>query len=92
VFEFVDHTVLDDLEKFPTGMEAQAVRKCIWQVLKGIEFCHLHHVSCLMYCDNSGLQIIVMFYRWYTEMWNLKTFWFLKKELWNYVTLDLQEL
>ncbi|XP_065909507.1 cyclin-dependent kinase-like 2 [Dysidea avara] len=44
VFEFVDHTVLDDLEKFPTGMEAQAVRKCIWQVFKGIEFCHLHHV------------------------------------------------
>ena len=39
--------MLDDLEKFPTGMEAQAVRKCIWQVFKGIEFCHLHHVSCL---------------------------------------------
>ena len=45
VFEFVDHTVLDDLEKFPTGMEAQLVRKYMWQVLKGIEFCHAHHVS-----------------------------------------------
>ena len=37
--------MLDDLEKFPTGMEAQLVRKYIWQVLKGIEFCHAHHVS-----------------------------------------------
>ena len=45
VFEFVDHTVLDDLEKFPTGLPEERVQKVLWQVLKGIEFCHLHNVS-----------------------------------------------
>ena len=45
VFEFVDHTVLDDLEKYPQGLDEGTVRKILWQVLKGIEFCHLHNVS-----------------------------------------------
>ena len=45
VFEFVDHTVLDDLERCPNGLDHKEVRKVLWQVLKGIEFCHLHNVS-----------------------------------------------
>ena len=45
VFEFVDHTVLDDLERFPKGLDEHSVRKVLWQVLKGTEFCHLHNVS-----------------------------------------------
>lgn len=45
VFEFVDHTVLDDLEKFPTGADESYVKKVMWQVLKGVEFCHSHNVS-----------------------------------------------
>ena len=45
MFEFVDHTVLDDLEKCPNGLDENTVRKVLWQVLKGIEFCHLHNVS-----------------------------------------------
>ncbi|XP_064603887.1 cyclin-dependent kinase-like 2 isoform X2 [Liolophura sinensis] len=44
VFEFVDHTVLDDLEKCPNGLDENTVRKILWQVLKGIEFCHLHNI------------------------------------------------
>jgi len=44
VFEFVDHTVLDDLEKYPQGLDENMVRKVLWQVLKGIEFCHLHNI------------------------------------------------
>ncbi|XP_074647317.1 uncharacterized protein LOC141903184 isoform X2 [Tubulanus polymorphus] len=44
VFEFVDHTVLDDLERCPNGLDEQTVRKILWQVLKGIEFCHLHNI------------------------------------------------
>lgn len=44
VFEFVDHTALDDLEKYPTGAEENYVKKIMWQVLKGVEFCHLHSV------------------------------------------------
>ena len=49
VFEFVDHTALDDLEKYPTGAEENYVKKIMWQVLKGVEFCHLHSVRNFMY-------------------------------------------
>ncbi|KAK7506538.1 hypothetical protein BaRGS_00002013 [Batillaria attramentaria] len=44
VFEFVDHTVLDELEKCPNGLDETTCRKILWQVLKGTEFCHLHHI------------------------------------------------
>lgn len=44
VFEFVDHTVLDDLERFPNGLEEQTVRKITYQVLRAIEFCHHHNI------------------------------------------------
>lgn len=44
VFEFVDHTVLDELEKCPNGLDETTCRKILWQVLKGIEFCHLNHI------------------------------------------------
>lgn len=44
VFEFVDHTALDDLDKFPSGADETYVKKVMWQVLKGIEFCHQHNV------------------------------------------------
>ena len=45
MFEFVDHTVLDELEKCPNGLDENTTRKILWQVLKGIEFCHLNNVS-----------------------------------------------
>ena len=45
VFEFVDHTVLDELERYPNGLDENAVRKVLWQVLRAIEFCHNHNVS-----------------------------------------------
>ena len=45
VFEFVDHTILDELERYPNGLEENVVRRCMWQVLKGIDFCHNHNVS-----------------------------------------------
>lgn len=45
VFEFVDHTVLDELEKCPNGLDENTVRRILWQVLKGTEFCHLHNAS-----------------------------------------------
>lgn len=44
VFEFVDHTVLDDLERCPNGLDEDTVRKVLYQVLKGVEFCHLHNI------------------------------------------------
>ena len=45
VFEYLDHTVLDELEKCPNGLDENSVRKVLWQVLRGTEFCHLHNVS-----------------------------------------------
>lgn len=45
VFEFVDRTALDDLERYPNGAEEGYVKKVMWQVLKGVEFCHQHNVS-----------------------------------------------
>ncbi|XP_067850651.1 cyclin-dependent kinase-like 2 isoform X2 [Heptranchias perlo] len=44
VFEFVDHTVLDDLEQFPNGLEYGKVRKYLIQVLRGMAFCHSHNI------------------------------------------------
>ena len=56
VFEFVDHTVLDDLEKYPQGLDEGMVRRVLWQVLKGIEFCHLHNVSRATGGGNEDIQ------------------------------------
>ncbi|EDO35402.1 predicted protein [Nematostella vectensis] len=44
VFEFVDHTVLDDLERYPNGLDENTVRKVMWQVLRAIEFIHRHNI------------------------------------------------
>ncbi|KAJ7313303.1 hypothetical protein JRQ81_004592 [Phrynocephalus forsythii] len=44
VFEFVDHTVLDDLEMFPDGLDYNKVRKYLYQIIKGIGFCHSHNI------------------------------------------------
>lgn len=53
VFEFVDHTVLDELEKCPNGLDENTCRKILWQVLKGTEFCHLHNVSDFLPWDEA---------------------------------------
>ncbi|KAM6401177.1 cyclin-dependent kinase-like 2 isoform 2-T2 [Pluvialis apricaria] len=44
VFEFVDHTVLDDLEAFPNGLDYSRVRKYLFQIMRGIAFCHSHNI------------------------------------------------
>lgn len=45
VFEFVDHTILDDLKLFPNGLDYQVVQKYLFQIINGIGFCHSHNVS-----------------------------------------------
>ena len=45
VFEYVDHTVLEELEDHPKGLPIDTARNHIYQVLKGIEFCHQNNVS-----------------------------------------------
>ncbi|KAM8939396.1 cyclin-dependent kinase-like 2 [Pelodytes ibericus] len=44
VFEFVDRTVLDDLEQFPNGLDFNRVRKYLYQIIRGIGFCHNHNI------------------------------------------------
>ncbi|KAJ3246087.1 Cyclin-dependent kinase-like 3 [Chytriomyces hyalinus] len=49
VFEHVDHTILEDLDKNPYGLSDErgpngAVRKCMWQLLKAMDYLHSHHV------------------------------------------------
>lgn len=54
MFEFVDHTVLDDLEASPNGLDYNTVRKYLFQIMRGIAFCHSHNVSI---CKKSALQL-----------------------------------
>lgn len=44
VFEFIDHTVLNELDKYPKGLPTEMVQKITWQVLSAIEFCHQNDV------------------------------------------------
>lgn len=44
VFEFVERTVLEDLEKSPDGMKEEEVKKVMWQLIQAIKFCHTHNV------------------------------------------------
>ncbi|KAJ3414156.1 Cyclin-dependent kinase-like 3 [Chytridiales sp. JEL 0842] len=48
VFEHVDHTILEDLERNPHGLSDDRphgpVRKCMWQLLKAMDYLHSHHV------------------------------------------------
>ncbi len=61
MFEFVDQTVLDELERCPRGMHEEAVRRIIYQVLRGTEFCHNNGVSdalCHFAIDNPEKVIV----------------------------------
>ncbi|KAL0970613.1 hypothetical protein UPYG_G00244430, partial [Umbra pygmaea] len=44
VFEFVERTVLDDLEQSPTGLDYSCVRRYLYQILRAVSFCHQHSV------------------------------------------------
>ncbi|NWT55730.1 CDKL2 protein, partial [Erythrocercus mccallii] len=44
VFEFMDHTVLNDLEASPSGLDYDRVRKYLFQIMRGIAFCHSHNI------------------------------------------------
>lgn len=45
VFDYLDHTVLDELEASSGGLGPQISRRYIFQVLRGLNFCHANHVS-----------------------------------------------
>lgn len=45
VFEYLDHTVLDELEENVGGLNWERSRRHIFQILRGLDFCHNHKVS-----------------------------------------------
>ncbi|XP_066991708.2 cyclin-dependent kinase-like 2 [Anabrus simplex] len=44
VFEFMDHTVLEELEENVSGLGDETSRKYIFQVIRGIDFCHANNI------------------------------------------------
>ncbi|CCW60319.1 unnamed protein product [Phytomonas sp. EM1] len=44
VFELVENTILQLLERTRTGMDPQDVRRYAYQILRGIDYCHAHNV------------------------------------------------
>ncbi|XP_034249899.1 cyclin-dependent kinase-like 1 isoform X1 [Thrips palmi] len=42
VFEFCDHTVLDELQKYPQGCPEALTQSLVWQTLQGVAYCHQH--------------------------------------------------
>ena len=45
VFEFIDHTVLDELQHYCHGLESKRLRKYLFQILRAIEYLHNNNVS-----------------------------------------------
>ena len=44
VFEFLECTILGKIEKYPYGIPEDEVKKYMYQLLKGIQYCHMHNV------------------------------------------------
>ncbi|XP_025992137.1 cyclin-dependent kinase-like 4 [Solenopsis invicta] len=44
VFEYLDHTVLDELEENENGLDWEKSRRYIFQILRGLDFCHNHKI------------------------------------------------
>ncbi|XP_049753326.1 cyclin-dependent kinase-like 1 isoform X3 [Elephas maximus indicus] len=42
VFEYCDHTVLHELDRYQRGVPEQLVRSITWQILQAVNFCHKH--------------------------------------------------
>uniref|UniRef100_A0A671NL74 cyclin-dependent kinase n=1 Tax=Sinocyclocheilus anshuiensis TaxID=1608454 RepID=A0A671NL74_9TELE len=40
VFEYCDHTVLNELDRYPRGVPEHMVKSIIWQTLQAVNFCH----------------------------------------------------
>ncbi|KAM8921724.1 cyclin-dependent kinase-like 1 isoform 2-T2 [Pelodytes ibericus] len=43
VFEYCDHTVLHELDRYPRGVPEHLVKSITWQTLQAVNFCHRHN-------------------------------------------------
>ncbi|KFV73554.1 Cyclin-dependent kinase-like 3, partial [Struthio camelus australis] len=44
VFEFVDHTVLDELQRYCCGLDKKRLKKYLFQILRAVEYLHNNNV------------------------------------------------
>ncbi|EQC42668.1 CMGC/CDKL protein kinase [Saprolegnia diclina VS20] len=44
VFEYVEKTILEEIEKNPEGLEPHAIRSLMWQLIRAIHYCHEHNI------------------------------------------------
>ena len=44
VFEYVESTLLEELERHPEGLDATETKKIMWQLVKVLEYLHSHQV------------------------------------------------
>ncbi|XP_063978078.1 cyclin-dependent kinase-like 1 isoform X2 [Diachasmimorpha longicaudata] len=40
VFEYCEHTLLNEMEKYPHGCPEHLIRQLTWQILQGVAYCH----------------------------------------------------
>ncbi|XP_056682177.1 cyclin-dependent kinase-like 4 isoform X8 [Monodelphis domestica] len=43
VFEYCDHTLLNELERNPNGVADRMLKSVLWQTLQALSFCHKHN-------------------------------------------------
>ncbi|XP_012306086.2 cyclin-dependent kinase-like 4 isoform X1 [Aotus nancymaae] len=43
VFEYCDHTLLNELERNPNGIANGVIKSVLWQTLQALNFCHKHN-------------------------------------------------
>ncbi|XP_006888126.1 PREDICTED: cyclin-dependent kinase-like 3 [Elephantulus edwardii] len=44
VFEFIDHTILDELQHYCHGLESRRLRKYLFQILRAIDYLHNNNI------------------------------------------------
>ncbi|POM59832.1 CMGC/CDKL protein Kinase [Phytophthora palmivora] len=44
VFEFVEKTILEEIERHPDGLDPLTLKKLMWQLVRAINFCHQHNI------------------------------------------------
>ncbi|OBS72153.1 hypothetical protein A6R68_13266 [Neotoma lepida] len=54
VFEYCDHTVLHELDRYQRGVPEHLMKSITWQTLQAVNFCHKHNVSPMISFENSG--------------------------------------
>ena len=70
VFEYVDHTILEELEENPSGLGEEVARKHVFQVVRAINFCHQNNVSKSNYSTRILTLYANLFFNSSLQFWN----------------------